>query len=116
MALKKIVKKENKKVGEIEQLKKQLVEAEKVLAEQKEKTLAIKRRIFDLEHAPFKESDHVMMMVSKRTSKKECECLLVVELMGYGEYEFKAYPYKDDGTLSSRGFIVYNLSDIRPIK
>lgn len=107
------IKKASNVAVELKELKRELIIEQDRLEAQKELVSDIKRQIFDLEVAPYKSGDHVIMKVSHGRTTKECECLLSIGTNSLGNYEFRAYPYKNDGTLSNRSFIVYELSQIR---
>lgn len=78
-----------------------------------EDILKTKRTIFDIESAPYKEGDHVMFEVAQGRARKECECVLSVELNGLEMYNFKATPIKEDGSLSGRSFKVCDVKDLK---
>lgn len=111
MAIK--VKKVSNESNKLDVLKRTLLTEQNKLSEQWEKVLSLKREIFDIENAPYKEGDHIIMEVSQGRTVKECECVIFVELNSLNDYIFKAYPYKNDGSLSNRSFRVYDISRIR---
>lgn len=105
-----------KSADKLAELMASLEKEKSVLADQRKKVEKIQREIFDIENAPFKEGDHVLMEVAQGRTRKECECVLSVayvsEELGH---QFKATPIKPDGTLSGRSFIVAMLESIKKV-
>lgn len=111
---KRVAKPVNKKdtEKELKALKEQLALELKELHKQEDIVFALKRSIFDLEYAPFKEGDTVVVTVYLGGKKKDVKCVLEARV-NFDEYEFIARPIKSDGSLSARYYKVYNKDQLR---
>lgn len=111
---KEVVKKSKSSLEEELLICKENLEKElEVLKKQKELVMSIKRHIFDLEYAPFTEGDTVIIDTYFGSKVKESKCVLQVRKNNLENYEFIAFPFKEDGTLSKRHFVVYNKQQLR---
>jgi len=68
---------------------------------------------FLIEHRPFTDGCHVEMEVPAGRSKKLQECVLTIVYDSKGYPEFRAVPIKEDGSFSSRVFIVYSHTELK---
>ena len=111
---KEVVKKSKSSLEEELLICKENLEKElEVLEKQKGLVMSIKRHIFDLEYAPFTDGDTVIVNTSFGGKVKESRCLLQVRQNSLENYEFIAFPFKEDGTLSKRHFVVYNKQQLK---